>query len=190
MGKITTSLNWAYLAEFRRAEHSGDATPNLAGTRGGISDWNTSVSDNPRNRGSLSVNWLRGDHSFTATGNYVGGVSLLRRSDNTDVYPQAYCYYGSGQPSTAYSLGGLTKFSDYFPGLNNCAVDSWTTMDVNYSYSGIKNLVLSFNVKNLFDRKAPYDPAYGSSTDFQGFNKQLHNGQGRYFRLTASYNFW
>jgi len=190
MGKITTSLNWAYLAEFRRAEHPGDVAANTAGSNGGLSDWNTSVDDNPRNRGSLSVNWLRGDHSFTATANYVGGVSLLRRSDNTDVYPQPYCYYGSGQPSSAYSLGGLTKFSDYFPGLNNCAVQSWTTMDVNYSYSGIKNLVLSFNVKNLFDRKAPYDPRYGSSTDFQGYNEQLHNGKGRYFRLTASYSFW
>ncbi|AXA92044.1 TonB-dependent receptor domain-containing protein [Massilia sp. YMA4] len=188
LGKVTTSLNWAYLAEFRRAEHYGDVAHNLAGTRGGLSDWNTSVDDNPRNRGSLSVNWQRGDHSFTATGNYVGGVSLLRRYDNDVTYGQPYCHYGSGQPKGAYSLGGLPKYTDYFG--NNCSVAAWTTFDFNYSYSGIKNLVLTFNVKNAFDRKAPYDPAYGSTSDFQGFNDQLHNGKGRYFRLTASYNFW
>ena len=189
MGKITTSLNWAYLAEFRRAEQTGDRTANTAGSNGGLSDWNTSSGDNPRNRGSLSVNWQRGDHSVTAIGNYVGPVSLLRRSDNMDVYPEAYCHYGTGQPKTAYSLGGLPKFSNYFPNVNDCAVASWTTFDVNYSYSGIKNVVLALNVRNMFDRKAPYDPRYGTTSDFQGYNEQLHNGRGRYFRVSATYNF-
>ena len=62
---------------------------------------------------------------------------------------------------------------------------SWTTTGVAYSCTGFKDLTLSFNVKNIFDVKAPYDPRYPT----EGFNTQLHNGQGRYFRVSANYHF-
>jgi iron complex outermembrane receptor protein len=64
-------------------------------------------------------------------------------------------------------------------------VASWTTLTLNYAYTGIKNLTLSVNVKNVLDRAAPYDPRYPT----EGFNTQLHNGMGRNFRLTAKYSF-
>ena len=190
MGRVTTTLNWSYLDEYRRAEAPGDVAANTAGSRGGISDWAISAGDNPRNRGSLSVNWTRGDHSVTGIANYVGSVSLLRRTDNDVTYEAPYCYYGSGQPAGAYSLGGLPKFSNYYPNLNDCKVKEWATFDMNYNSSGFKNLVLSLNIKNLFDEKAPYDPSYGTASNLIGYNSQLHNGMGRYFRVTATYTFW
>lgn len=182
MGRLTANLNWSYLMSFKRAERPGDVATDTSGSAGGISDWSTSVGDNPKNRASMSVNWTRGDHSLTTSVDFVGPVSLLRRSDNDVFYEKPYCQYGSGQPSTAYQLGGLPKFSNY---ITSCDVKSWTTTNLSYSYTGFKDLTLSFNIKNLFDIKAPYDPRY----PVEGFNTQLHNGQGRYFRVSANYHF-
>ncbi|CDG86007.1 TonB-dependent receptor domain-containing protein [Janthinobacterium agaricidamnosum] len=181
-GKLSTRLNWSYLMEFRRAERPGAVAANTAGYNGGLSDWSTSVGDNPKNRGNISTTWTRGDHALTGSIDYVGPVSLLRRSDNTVTYPVAFCHYGAGQPAGSPSLGGMPKFSNY---ISNCDVKSWTTLGMNYAYTGIKNLTMSFNIRNVLDTKAPYDPRY----PIEGFNSQLHNAQGRYFRVSANYKF-
>jgi len=54
-----------------------------------------------------------------------------------------------------------------------------------YAYTGVKNLTVSLNIRNLLDTKAPYDPGYGTT----GYNPDLHNGYGRYFSLSAGYKF-
>ena len=69
--------------------------------------------------------------------------------------------------------------------MHDCQVPEWTTFNVAYSYSGFKNWTLSANIKNIFDTAAPYDPRYPT----EGFNTQLHNAMGRYFRVSASYKF-
>jgi iron complex outermembrane receptor protein len=51
--------------------------------------------------------------------------------------------------------------------------------------TGIQHLTLSLNLKNLFDAKAPYDPRYPN----EGSNTQLHNGIGRYIRVTPNYKY-
>lgn len=181
-GRLTTKLDWNYALRFKREEHPGDEAVNLVGTSGGLYDWNVLVGDVPRHRATLSTNWTRGVHSLTATVDYVGGVSLYRVRDNREVYPEPFCHYGSGQPAGAADLGGLPKYNNW---VSDCAVSDWTTVGLAYSYTGFKNWTLSANVRNLFDREAPYDPAYGT----EGFNTNLHNAMGRYFRLTASYKF-
>ena len=183
-GKLTSKLSWSYLLTYKRAEQPGDAENNVAGDNGGIADWATSGPDMPRNRANASITWSRGDHALTGTVNFVSSVSLLRRFDNAVTYPAPYCYYGTGQPSTAYQLGGLPKFN-YYEDTSKCEVNSWTTFGVNYGFTGIKNLTLSLNIQNLLNTKAPYDPRYPTT----GFNTQLHNGEGRYFRGTARYAF-
>jgi iron complex outermembrane receptor protein len=182
MGRLTTRLDYSYMLSFRRAERPGEAEANAVGTAGGISDWATSVDDIPRHRASLSASWTRGVHSLSGSVNFVSAISLLRRSEDKDVYPQPYCQYGVGQPVTAYQLGGLPKFSNYN---TMCEVESWTTVGVAYAYTGIKDVTLSFNIRNLLDAAAPYDPRY----PIEGFNTQLHNGVGRYFKVSANYKF-
>jgi iron complex outermembrane receptor protein len=182
MGRLTTKLDYSYTLSFRRAERPGETEANVVGTAGGISDWATSVSDIPRHKANLSANWTRGVHSLTGSVDFVSAISLLRRSEDKTVYPVPYCHYGAGQPATAYQLGGLPKFSNYNTA---CEVESWTTVGVAYAYTGIKDVTLAFNIKNLFDIAAPYDPRY----PLEGFNTQLHNGQGRYFKVSANYKF-
>jgi len=181
-GRVTTRLNYTYMLAYKRAEREGEIAHNLVGTNGGLSDWATSVGDMPRHRFNLASTWSRGDHAVTATADYVSSVSLLRRYDNDVTYPVPYCHYGKGQPTTAYSLGGAPNFTATN---GDCNVDEWLTFGLAYSYTGFKNWTLSANVKNIFDTKAPYDVRETTA----GFNSQLHNNMGRYFRLTASYKF-
>jgi iron complex outermembrane receptor protein len=176
MGRISTRVNYTYMLTFKRAERPGEVAHNLVGTNGGLSDWATSVGDMPRHRLNIATTWSRGDHSATLSADYVSSVSLMRIWDNTVTYPVPYCHYGAGNP------GGLTNYGYSHP---ECQVEEWLTFGAAYSYTGFKNWTLSANVKNLFDAKAPYDPRYPN----EGFNSQLHNGMGRYFRLTASYKF-
>ncbi|MES3021717.1 MAG: TonB-dependent receptor [Pseudomonadota bacterium] len=182
-GRLTSKLNWGYTISYRRAEQPGDAEANAAGTNGGISDFATSVGDIPRHRTAWNTTWTTGKHSMTASVDFVSSVSLMRRSDNHQVYPVPYCHYGTGQPSTATQLGGLARFTASDDGA--CEVNGWTTLGTSYAYSGVKNWIFSLNIRNLLDTKAPYDPRYSSP----GFNTQLHNGQGRYFRVRAQYKF-
>jgi iron complex outermembrane receptor protein len=182
MGRITTRLNYTYALTFKRAERPGEVAHNLVGTAGGYADWATSVGDIPRHRLNIASTWTRGDHAATLSADYVSSVSLMRVWDNDVTYPVPYCHYGNGQPAGAYSLGGLANYGYSNP---DCNVDEWLTFGAAYSYTGFKNWTLSANIKNLFDTKAPYDPRYPN----EGFDSQLHNGMGRYFRLTASYKF-
>jgi iron complex outermembrane receptor protein len=184
MGKLSSRFQLGYMFTYRRAENPGDTTANTAGASGGISDWATTGEDIPNLRMNLATTWTMGPHALTGTVKYTDRISLLRRTDNNVTYPVAYCQYGTGQPKDAYQLGGLSKFSNW---TSNCEVGSWTTFDVNYAYTGFKNMTLSFNIQNLFDTPAPYDPR--SSYVDQGFNDGLHNGKGRYFRVGLSYNF-
>jgi len=182
MGRITTRVNYTYTLRYKRVERPGEISHDLTGTNGGLSDWATSVGDIPRHRLNVASTWTRGDHAATLSADFVSNISLLRRYDNDVTYPQPYCYYGKGQPSTAYSLGGLPNYGYSNP---DCNVDEWLTFGAAYSYTGFKNWTLSANIRNLFDTKAPYDPREAVT----GFNSQLHNGMGRYFRLSASYKF-
>jgi len=186
-GNLRTSLNATYMISYRRAENPGDLERNAVGTNGGLNDWATSVGDIPRLRASLSASWEKGPHNVVATARFIDSVSLMRRYDNTTTYTTAFCHFGSGQPSSATSLGGVPKYTSYYP---DCQVPSWTTLDVGYNYSGIKNLVVGINISNIFDTKAPYYPAANTSTLVQqGYNSSLHNDLGRYFRVSAKYTF-
>jgi iron complex outermembrane receptor protein len=181
-GRLSTRFNYNYTLRYKRIERPGEIAHDLVGTNGGLSDWATSVGDIPRHRFNLATTWSRDVHSVTVSADYVSSVSLLRRYDNDVTYALPYCQYGSGQPSTAYQLSGLPKFSNYS---KDCNVDEWLTFNLAYSYTGFKDWTLSANVKNIFDTAAPYDPRYPN----EGYNSQLHNGMGRYFRLSASYKF-
>ncbi len=183
MGKLSTKLNLGYLISYKRAEQPGDRELNVAGSRGGLADWATSSDDQPRVRASISSTWTKGPHALTGSANYVDSVSLLRRVENYDSYAVPYCHYGTGQPATAYQLGGLPRYNDYN---SDCSIRSWTTFGINYTYTGIKDTTISFNVQNLLDTPAPYDP---DAEVGPGINSNLHNAQGRYFRLSLNYKF-
>ncbi len=184
-GAISTRLNTTYTDEYRIAELKGDTENNVAGGRSNLMDWKlTTAIDNPRWKSSMSGSWHLGAHGVNASLNYVGRVSLKRAVDGPVAYAASFCHYGAKQASDAAPDRSTTNllYEAYYP---ECAVNSWTTVGLGYTYTGIRNLTLGINIRNLLDTKAPYDPGYTSS----GYNTDLHNGTGRYFTLRASYKF-
>ncbi|WP_348695233.1 TonB-dependent receptor [Duganella fentianensis] len=191
-GTFNTKVSTTYTSHYSIAAHEGDIEHNLAGSSAGLTDWAISSGmDMPRWKSNLTASWARGDHALTATVNYIGPISLLRRYDGADTFAQPFCHYGTPKPTDAEPDRDATipLYEAYFP---DCAVNSWTTVGLGYTYTGFKNLSLSFNIQNLLDTKAPYDPRYGvnsAATPLQGYNEGLHNNQGRYFTFSASYAF-
>ena len=186
-GNLSSTLRAAYTLSYKRAEAPGDVEANVAGSNGGLSDFATSAGDIPRLKATLSTAWTQGPHKVTALAHFVSSISLLRRSENAVVYPEAYCHFGSGQPATAYSLGGVPGYLEYYP---DCKVPSWTTLDMGYDYTGFKNMTIGVSVANILDKKAPYYPAGNtSSLVANGYNTGLHNDLGRYITLRAVYKF-
>jgi iron complex outermembrane recepter protein len=195
--RISPSLRGSYALSYRRAEQPGYATFNVVGTNGGYSDWATSVGDIPRMKLRAGSSFESGAHQFSAAMNFVSGVHYRRESDSSFDPPRSYsgntCHFGG---PAAESLSGRTVLGVaptatngrdlYINRYPSCSMSSWTTFDVGYTYTGIKDLSVSLNVANLTDVEAPYAP---NATISQGYNSGLHNNTGRYFSLSIGYKF-
>jgi iron complex outermembrane receptor protein len=193
-GSLSTKLSSTYTAWYSIAQHEGDKENNVAGGRSNYWDWGLSRGvDNPRWKTTLSTSWSYGVHAVGANLRYTSPISLLRVVDYTDPrneYTQPFCEYGRKQ-ATDYAPDRSTAiplYEDYYP---KCAVPAWTTVGLSYTYTGFKNLSLSANVQNLFDKAAPYDPDYAGTATAPGigYNTKQHNPYGRYWTLTARYTF-
>ncbi len=190
-GSFSAKLNTSYLDSYRFSENPGDIEHELAGHNAGIVDWSLSNSiDLPRWKTSLSGSWSLGSHAFNASVNYIGRVSLERKYDGAETYEKPFCHYGTRKDPEPNRAALNPNYEGTFP---ECAVNSWTRLGVGYTYTGFKNLSLNVNIQNVLDTKAPYDPAYGTSTStgapLAGYNEGLHNPYGRYFQVTARYAF-
>jgi iron complex outermembrane receptor protein len=61
--------------------------------------------------------------------------------------------------------------------------------DYNLSYTGVKNLTLGLNIRNLLDRRPPVDwRAFGGNTGIVPVS--IEDVQGRVFRVSAQYKFF
>ena len=186
-GQLSTKLTTSYMDSYKLIQHEGDASHNLVGYNAGLVDWNLSSGlELPRWKSTLGASLTRGVHAYNASINYVGKVSLKRLYDNDLTYPEPFCHYGTG-PGNSRNVNA-PLYEGAYP---ECAVNSWTRLNVGYTYTGFKNLSLNLNIQNLLDTRAPYDPgAAGSgSAPGVGYNEGLHNPYGRYFQVTAKYTF-
>jgi iron complex outermembrane receptor protein len=178
-GKLASRLNASYTLSYKKAQADGDPMIDLVGTNGAIYNDTTSVGEIPRLRASLSSTWSIQQHSLTATANYISSISMMAAYSTQEdgmvgPYDPAYCEYGRANRNENY-----LKF---YP---DCKVKSMTTLDLAYAYTGLRNTVLSFNVANVFNTKAPYDPSYATA----GYNSSLHSARGRFFTVKANYKF-
>jgi iron complex outermembrane recepter protein len=200
--KWTNSLNGTSTRRYERIEQPGFPSNNLSGTRGGLADFATTAPDIPRLKFRLTSTFETGPHSLLGAVNYVSGVSFIRQMDGGTKPPRYYtgqtCHYGGPNfdtlPTPALASRNLigaepsaTNGRDlYINRYPECALRPWTTFDLGYTYTGIKDLTLSLTVTNFTNEKAPYDPG----ATYLGYNTGLHNGVGRYYTLSAGYKFW
>jgi iron complex outermembrane receptor protein len=160
--RLTTVFNGTYLAHYKYALAVTDPVLDQAGTFGGPSD------ALPRFRGFLSSTYATGPWSFNGRVNYVSGWF---NGSNTSVSTGG-CFFSANQ------LVDTT-----------CRVKPWTTVDAGVVYTGIKNLTLGLEVRNLQNKDAPFD-ANSEQTTQVGYNAQFHNALGRYYTASFTYKFW
>jgi len=161
-GRINTTFGGTYLASYKYAVAKTDPLVEQAGTFGGPSD------ALPRFRGNISSTWATGPWAFNARVNYVRGWF---NGDGGEGSVSDRCFFSANQlidPS--------------------CRVKPWTTMDAGVVYTGIRNLSVGLQMRNIFDKRAPFDANY-EVTSSQGFNAQFHNALGRYYTVNLTYKF-
>ena len=184
-GSLSSAFRATYVYSYKMAQVAGDVENNVTGSRPGLSDWQLGVgTDMPRVKASLTTSWTKGDHNVNASLNFVDSISLKRFRDGATVYDQPFCAYGTKKPTDA-APDRNTSIPGYENAFPDCKVASWTTVGLGYTYTGFKNVSLSVNIQNLFDRAAPYDPGYPAA----GYNEGLHNNYGRYFTFNGRYTF-
>lgn len=200
--KWTNSLNGTYTTKYERIEQPGYPSNNLVGTRGGLWDWATSAGDIPRTKFRFASTLEKDTHTITGAVNYVSGISFIRNEEGQPdgtmkKYSGKTCHYGNVTDPGDLALGltgrsqigqvpsatnGRDLYLNRYP---SCSMSSWMTFDVGYTYTGFKDLTLAFNIQNLLNEAAPYDPG----ATYLGYNTGLHNPYGRYFTVSASYKF-
>jgi iron complex outermembrane recepter protein len=72
---------------------------------------------------------------------------------------------------------------------DGCKIKSFQTFDLFGKWSGIKNLEIYGSIKNLFDKKPPYDPQVYSAFHYNPI-LHLQGAIGRSFTLGAKYTFF
>ncbi|VXB36801.1 TonB-dependent receptor domain-containing protein [Massilia sp. 9I] len=194
MGNFSAKLTSTYTHGYYLAQEKGDPEHNIAGYNAGLVDWNLSSGiDVPRWKTNISASLTRGAHAFSANLNYTGQVSLQRKYDKDVTYAMPFCHYAPvvNASTTANFPSASAAVPGYLNAFPDCAVKEWVRVGVGYTYTGIKNLALTLNIQNLFDEAAPFDPRYGASAGapLAGYNAGLHNPYGRYFSVSAKYNF-
>ncbi|MBI3714498.1 MAG: TonB-dependent receptor [Betaproteobacteria bacterium] len=157
------------LGEWGKVKLQGTATyltkTDWSLTRGGALTsglGNFFIFETPRTRGTFTAIWDYADFSFMTRYNFTGKWNY---SD-----PINGCFASA---ATVAAMGG------------KCEVGKWETVDVSVGYTGFKNLSLSFLVRNVTSRDAPYDP----NQQTLGFNPTFHNPYGANYVLTANYRF-
>jgi iron complex outermembrane recepter protein len=160
-GKLTNRATGTYNLASKFAREKGDPLVNYVG---GYNSVSTGIST-PRARGTLSTNWDYRDWNFGLRTNFVGSYNL-----------------SNSQLSCVANLGAavVAAFDKV------CTVKRWHTFDANVTYTGVKDLTVTLVVRNIQDKKPPFDYI----ADFTlGYNSDYHNPLGMYPSLNLSYKF-
>ena len=160
-GRLTNTFSGTYNLSNKTSREKGQTLVEAVGGVNAI----TNGLGLPRFRGNVATTWVTGDFSFGARINYIGG------------------WNNSTSQFTCVQLLGAAVAA--LPGA--CKVKAWRTVDINATYTGIKNLTLRMVVRNLTNEKPPFDAYWGDSTT--GTNLNFHNAFGIYPSLSASYTF-
>ncbi len=117
--------------------------------------------ERPRIKSFVSANYNWADWSGTLRFNYLGTMKSYS--------------YGYSCDSTATAAGRTDL----------CTLPEYITADLSVVYTGVRGLRLSAMIKNLADKRPPTDVNYYDT----GYNPGLYDVKGRYFTLSASYDF-
>ena len=123
--------------------------------------------------GDLGLRWKHAASFTYSQGDWSGTLSQLYRSAYKDAV-----------------LPGVANGSVSPPNLNP-TVASYTLYNVSTTYTGFKNLSLTFGIKNLLDKDPPFTAAYDTNTGAgSSWEPRVADPRGRSFTFLVSYNFF
>jgi iron complex outermembrane receptor protein len=159
MGPLDIGLQGTYLLNFQ--------TYSLL--RGGYGDNLAGRYNYPRFKAILSAALKAGDLVHAVRANFSGPTKL-----QGDFY------------DTLYTLEGCAELGW---NASECRVKHHVTFDYHLGYTGIKNLTIGLNIRNLFNRRPPVD--LRRMQEFGGgiIPQDIRDVQGRMLRLTVDYKF-
>jgi outer membrane receptor protein involved in Fe transport len=101
--------------------------------------------------------------------------------------------YQFGEWGVRASVNYISSFKDFrflSPPVTTAVptVSSFTTLNLQFAYSGIKNTKVALSIDNALDQKPPF--AIGDDdTDLYGYVSGTHNPRGRFWNLRTTYTF-
>jgi outer membrane receptor for ferrienterochelin and colicin len=116
----------------------------------------------PQDRAALTADWSIQAFGLYANLNYVGPFE-----DTPD-----------------FDFDGTLDYDTH----KSREVGAFTTLNLQFRYTGIKNTRLMLGVDNVFDEKPPFAVGDGDS-DLYGYVQSQHNPLGRFWNFKALFNF-
>lgn len=124
---------------------------------------------------SLAGEYEYPEHRWALSGDYTfGDWSLFTQLD----------YIGEFEDTPDIDFDGVLDYDTN----TSRTVDSFLTVNVQASYTGIKNTKLMLGVDNLFDEKPPFAIGDGD-TDLYGYVSSQHSPRGMFWYARATYSF-
>ncbi len=101
--------------------------------------------------------------------------------------------YRFGDWGATARVNYISSFNDFRPLSPSLiapvgSVDSFTTVNFQFSYEGIRNTRIALSLDNAFDEKVPVAVGDGD-TDVYGYVSSIHNPRGRFWSLRTTYSF-
>ncbi len=156
-GTVRLSALATWMLRYDYQFNKGDPFVNGAG--------NFYLFETPKLRGNTTAVYTKGDWEGFWRMNYTGGWNY------NDPTVASGCYLGATSATLAF--------------LGRCQVAAWMTHDVGLTYRGFKNWTIATVVRNIENRKAPYDP----NQTTLGFNPTYHNPYGANGNVSVTYRF-
>lgn len=105
------------------------------------------------------------------------------RTDTWGVYSSVN-YVGAFQDTPDANFDGVLDYDT----VTTPEVGTWTTVNVQFRYTGIDRVQLMVGVDNAFDRMPPFAVGDGD-TDLYGYAQSQHNPRGRFWNAKAIFSF-
>lgn len=116
----------------------------------------------PEDRAQLTADWSAGSWGIYSSVNYIGPFQ-----DTPDA-----------------NFDGVLDYDT----VTTPEVGSWTTVNLQFRYTGIEKVQLMVGVDNAFDRMPPFAVGDGD-TDLYGYVQSQHNPRGRFWNAKAIFSF-
>ena len=174
LGDFRIGLDYTHVRQYEIAGlpgfdngFNGTGVTDAAGTTG---DGGATLLSLPDNRGFITFNWNRGDHSFTAINRHIGSYDNLGYD--------------------AVVVDG----NDLIRSLASRTVDAYQSLDVQYSYTHdwdnprFGSSVFTLGVLDLFESDLPYIEK-GDDTSLENFDLNTFDPRGRRIYARALFSF-